>query len=193
MNRRTCGGLICVLFTFARGAAGAPGARHSLRPLHFEGHELAKTRTQLAPRERVALRRAIKPNEEWRASRLSDMNPHRCWVDQPATRSGFRPNAVCVGARTIVQVSCNCRASAIAGYRKCDSPCHGSVMVINKSRPLRIFVTIDTTKDYSKRAGAHILWSRRRAATFAALQFRAVTMIHRMDRLQAMEMSNGRL
>jgi hypothetical protein len=67
------------------------------------------------------------------------------------------------------------------------------VMVIYESRPLRTFVTIDTTKDYSKRAGTHILWSRRHTATFAALQFRAVTMIHRMDRLQAMEMSNGRL
>jgi hypothetical protein len=66
-------------------------------------------------------------------------------------------------------------------------------MVINESRPLRIFVTIDTTKDYSKQAGADILWSRQRAATSAPLQFRAVTIIHRMDRLQAMEMSNGRL
>jgi hypothetical protein len=30
--RRTCGGLICVLSIFARGAAGESIARHSLRP-----------------------------------------------------------------------------------------------------------------------------------------------------------------
>jgi hypothetical protein len=62
-----------------------------------------------------------------------------------------------------------------------------------KSNTLRIVVTIDTTKDYPMQAYARILWSRQRAATFAALQFRAVVIIDRMDRLQAMEMSNGRL
>jgi hypothetical protein len=41
---------VCFLF-FAREAAGAPCARHFLRPLDFEGRDLAKTRAQFALRE----------------------------------------------------------------------------------------------------------------------------------------------
>ena len=40
--RRTCGGLICVLSIFARGAAGESIARHSLRPLSSRDVNLQK-------------------------------------------------------------------------------------------------------------------------------------------------------
>ena len=123
------------------------------------------------------------------------MNPRRCQIDQPATKSSCRPNAICVAARTIVQVDfanqlqlSRERYSGLPDVRfTLSRVCHGYQGI---QRVKDRFVTIDTTKDYSMQAYARILWRRQRAATSAALQFRAVTM---MDRLQAMEMSNGRL
>src|SRR6516225_6303482 len=48
---RTCGDYARVHFPFARETAGAPGIRHSLRPLLAEGQVFAETRAHSTPRE----------------------------------------------------------------------------------------------------------------------------------------------
>jgi hypothetical protein len=111
-------------------------------------------------------------------------------------KQGFRPRISF--ALLMMQVSCNSRANAIAGYRKQVCCCHEVVVAINESNELTLFVTIDTTKDNPERLTRRILWKRRRAATSCAPaisgcdDFELLTKIHRTDRLQALEMSNGR-
>ena len=121
MNRRTCGGLICVLSIFARGAAGALERPAFPAPSFFEGREIAKL------------------GRNWRRE-----NAGRC---EPIPMLG-RPRGDEIElsaerdlrcARTTMQVSCNCRASAIAGYRRRESPCHEVVIDNNDSIELLVF------------------------------------------------------
>jgi hypothetical protein len=209
----------CAFFV-AREAAGEPIARHSLRPLNLARVKDFQNPDARAPREcgvvlmscRHCEERELRSNPEslrggfWIASlalamphRLGifDVNSFRCRADQRA-RSQASGRMRISFALLMMQVSCNSRANAIAGYRKQVCCCREGVVALNESNELTLFVTIDTTKDSSKRLTRRILWKRWRAATSCAPaisscdELELLTKIHRTDRLQALEMSNGR-
>jgi hypothetical protein len=91
----------------------------------------------------------------------------------------------------MVQVSCNFQANAIAGYRVFDLCCHDAVIAINESNDLTaclsqfirlkiIAITPSVASCGSAGARPHP-----HPCNFELYP-------HRMDRLQALEMSNGR-